>query len=170
MGINGRKCWETVVKIPHHKTTVGFVRQVGSDTRPTVHLLILSLYHCIFWYMKIQFWHFSTQQLASKQSNYKVTPGRLSLQLVSQLLTTAQIMQLAPTAKWLTNLPTRRQHDISSVTLRRPAESPSACTTCPSVTQQCFRLSENFWSPTNVVVYITIYKEPTRCNFGSIVY
>jgi len=46
---------------------------------------------------------------------------------------------------------------IFLVTLRRSAESPSACTTCPSVTQplklKCFRRSETFWSPTNTVLY-----------------
>src|SRR5215469_10001308 len=36
IGIKSRKCWETVVKLQHQKATVGFVRRVGPDTRPTV--------------------------------------------------------------------------------------------------------------------------------------
>jgi len=106
------------------------------------------LHILVFEYTVLTFLHSATGKQTKRVKNHTrtlVSSTRQSTRL--QLLATAQTMQLASTAKWLTNLPTWRQQDISSVTLRRSAESPSACTTCPSVTPTfATEMFQAFWN------------------------
>ena len=72
------------------------------------------LHILVFEYTVLTFLHSATGKQTKRVTNHTrtlVSSTRQSTRL--QLLATAQTMQLASTAKWLTNLPTWRQQDIS---------------------------------------------------------